>query len=324
MSVCLAAWTLVAWAALHVGSTSGFRVPTEPLLRSLRIERVLQASVVGAALAGAGVAFQAVLRNALADPYLLGITSGAALGSYLWRLPLIATAMAGLHPALAGVSQQSCAFVGGLLAAIAVLGVAGWRGRLEPTVLVLVGVILSTIVGSILLLLQILVKSQPGFGSFQGLLIGELVTLLPWQLPVGAIVCGLCAIELMRRAGRLNLTSLSDDEARTLGLRLHRERFIVMGVASLLTATAVALSGPIGFVGLICPHLARLIVGSDNRRLLPASMVAGAALLTAADALSRYLSATNRLNDTLPVGIITSLLGGPFFLLLLLRRRTAA
>jgi iron complex transport system permease protein len=306
---------------MHVGTGADFAMPTDRFVFAVRLERVYVALLVGAALAGAGVAYQAVLRNDLADPYLLGVASGASLGSYLWKLPALASIAAAMHPALASASQQSFAFVGGLLSAGIVLGVAGWRGRLEPTVLVLVGVILSTITASLLLLLHTLVKTLPGSGYFQSVMIGEFTDLPNGQFIVALVICGLCAIELLRRAGRLNLSRLDDDEAQSLGLSVRRERWIVMALASLMTAAAVALAGPIGFVGLICPHLARAIVGSDARRLLPAAMGLGAALLVLADALSRYFAATGRLNTIVPVGVITSLLGGPFFLLLLLRRK---
>jgi iron complex transport system permease protein len=310
----------VAYLATCVGSTGDFGWPAHRAVLDERLTRVAQAMLVGAALAGAGVAYQAVLRNDLADPYLLGVASGASLGSYLWKLPAFAAIVASLHPALASVSQQVFAFGGGLTAAIVVLGVAGWRGRLEPTVLVLVGVILSTVVASVLLLIHTLVKTQPGSGYYQSVMIGELVALPPWHLSIASVVAIACMVELFRRAGRLNLTRLEDDEAASLGLSVRRERWVVMLLASLLTATAVAVSGPIGFVGLICPHLARAIVGSDARRLMPASISAGACLLMLADAGSRYLAATGRLNQMLPVGVITSLAGGPFFLLLLLRK----
>ena len=135
------------------------------------------------------------------------------------------------------------------------------------------------------------------------------------------IVVGVGWLILVYLSGALNVASLSDSEAQSLGVRIHRLRWGALIVASLMTAAAVALTGPIGFVGLICPHLSRLFVGSDVRRLLPVATGVGAALLVLADAASRYLAGQGKAGTVLPVGVLTGLLGGPFFLMLLWRSR---
>jgi iron complex transport system permease protein len=316
VAACAMAWAVVACAAMMVGSTSSLAWPGEGAM-GFRLSRVMQASLVGAALAAAGVVFQSVLRNTLADPFLLGVASGAALGSYLWTLPAGSAMVAALGPVLGTLGQQGMAFSMGVGATLVVLLLAGVRGRLQPTKVILAGVIVSTIVGAILLLLQSIVLTKAGSGYFQSVLVGELIDVTRLQLWTAGAVIGVIVLELMRRAGRMNLTALSDDEAQSMGLAVARERWTLVALASLLTATAVAISGPIGFVGLICPHGARRIVGADHRKLLPVSMALGAIVLVLADALTRYLSATGRLNLTLPVGVVTALLGGPVFLVML-------
>lgn len=310
--------------ALMVGSTGDFGFPRGPLAQEIlraRWDKVALAALVGAGLAGAGCAFQAVLRNELADPYLLGISSGAALATYLWRLPAVAGVLAGV-PVIAALSQQSFAFAGAIAAALVVLSVAGARGKFEPSTLVLTGVIVSTVCAAVMMLIFTLVKSMPGSGYFQSVLVGELQTSLTrWQVVCAAVLAlgGLLVIGL--RLPVLNLVSLSADEARSLGVNVTRERAVMLIAASLVTAAAVSVSGPIGFVGLIAPHVARRIVGADWRVAMPIACVGGAILLVAADAILRYLAGVRAVNTIIPIGVATALLGGPFFLVLLFQKR---
>lgn len=321
-TICVIAWIFFAFMSMLIGSGGNFGIPGDSFIVSARWERVGLASLVGVALGAAGVAYQAVLRNDLAEPYLLGVASGATLGSYLWKIPAVAGAMVSLGPIFAGVSQQSFAFVGGLLAAATVLGVASARGRSEPAVLVLTGVVLSTIIASILLLLHSLLRTMPGSGYFQSVFIGELQTnLTRTQIISACVVIAFTFLFLAVQSGRLNVTRLNDDEAMSMGVRIVRTRRIVMAVASLMTAAAVAVSGPIGFVGLIAPHVGRRIVGGDVRKLLPAATTLGAILLVAADACARLLAGLGVVNSVLPVGIFTAAIGGPFLLVLLARRK---
>jgi iron complex transport system permease protein len=313
---CLAIWAVFAAGCLAIGSTGAISWPDRATLQ-FRLEPVLLASLVGAALAMAGVAYQALLANPLADPYLLGTSSGAMLASYIWSLPLF-TAAAALVP----IGQQATAFVGALLAVGTVLAIAGRRGRLDPTTLILVGVIVNAVCGAVFLLINSIVKDTATPGGPTAFMIGGLQTnLLPWQIWTSraAIFGGFVA--LLAIAGMLNTGAMNESEAGALGVRVNRMRWLGIIIASMVTAAAVAVSGPIGFVGLICPHVGRLIVGSDVRRLLPVATMLGAILLCLADAAARKLSSVGSIGSYLPVGVITSLLGGPFFLLLLLSKR---
>lgn len=307
----------VCAGALCVGSTVDFGWPT----LAGRIELVALAALTGLALGAAGACYQIILRNDLADPYLLGIASGAALTSYVWRLPAFAAAIASLGPIVAAAGQQSFTFVGALAAAAIVLGVSGIRGRFDPATLVLVGVTLSTICGALILLLFTLVGSLPGSGSVQSLFIGAIRTSLTRAEIVTSATLILTGIAVMiARARRLNVAALSDDEARSLGIAPGRERLIGLAAASLTTAAAVAIAGPVGFVGLIAPHVVRRTFGSDARVMLPLSAAAGAMLVVVADAVLRLLAGEAFVNKVIPLGVATALLGGPFFLVLIAGR----
>jgi iron complex transport system permease protein len=183
-------------------------------------------------------------------------------------------------------------------------------------------VIVNAVNGSVFLLLNAISKDRPASGGPLMFLVGGINTTLTDQqkwLAVAAIAAGWVA--LMYLSGQLNVAALSEAEAEALGVRIHRLRWVGLVVASLVTASGVAISGPIGFVGLVCPHVARLIVGGDVRRLLPAATGVGAALLALADAASRFLAAEGRAQTLLPVGVLTGLMGGPFFLVLLWQNR---
>jgi len=312
-------WLVLGTLCLMIGSGSEGIWPANPDVRRFRLEIVLMASLVGAALGSAGTVYQAILQNPLADPYLLGISSGASLAAYIWRFTALSAGI------LAGVSQQGFAFGGALLAVALVFALSGARGRIEPLTLLLVGVIVNAVNGSIYLLLNAINRDLPGSGGGLTFLVGGLQTNVEQSQIVAAAVCvGIGWIILMSISGQLNVAMLSEGEAMSLGVRIQRLRWIGLIVSSLVTAAAVAVSGPIGFVGLVCPHLARLIVGQDQRRLLPISTALGAGLLAIADAASRKLAGQNAVNTQLPVGVLTGLLGGPFFLLLLWQTRRRA
>ena len=309
-------WLAGMILCLMVGSTGDFGWPEGGVL-TFRAERLLLASMVGAALAGGGVAYQAVLRNPLADPYLLGASSGATLASFVWMLPAT-----GLSAAALVLGQQGFAFAGALAAVALVLLLAGGAGRIEPTRAILVGVIISAVCGSVLMLLINLYSTPAGMGGMLSVLFGNIRTSLTRsEILLAASMGLLAALMLAVIAGGLNVASLGEDEAESMGIRPNRVRWIALVVASFLVASAVALGGPIGFIGLIAPHLGRLVVGPDNRRLLPIALALGALLLAGADAATRVLSRPDRLGTILPVGVLTGLLGGPFFLLLLWTRR---
>ena len=315
LAVCTVVWAVVALGCMCAGSTH-WGWPADPLTFKFRSESVLTSSLVGAALGMAGVTYQAVLRNPLADPYLLGVSSGASLAVYLWPFAF------GAAPALVGsVSQQAFAFAGAAASVAVVFATAQRAGRLEPVTMLLVGVIVNAVNGALFLLVYYMTRNNAAAGQTGdplAFLIGTVnANLTAYQRWTAAAVVGAGAALLMYLAGALGVAGLGDAEAEALGIRVHRLRWTAMVAASLVTASAVAVSGPIGFVGLVCPHLARLVVGGDVRRVLPVSIAAGAALLAIADAGSRRL-------DQLPVGVLTGLLGGPFFLALLWRSRNRA
>jgi iron complex transport system permease protein len=303
------AWLVVAAACLMVGSSGAVGWPDTRYILEFRRQQTLVASLVGAALAAAGVAYQAILRNPLAEPYLLGVSSGASLAVYVWGLvPLGAVWL---------LSQQAFAFAGALATLLVVFGLSQRRGRLEPVTLLLVGVIVNAICGAMFLLLfnlASLVQAQDNTRALRFLAGGIQRELDAAQIWPVAICFVLGWVALLALSGQLNVSTLSEAEAESLGVRIQRLRWIGLVIASLMTASAVAISGPIGFVGLVCPHVARLIVGNDQRRLLPVATALGACLLAVADVGSRRLA-------QLPVGVLTGFLGGPFFLVLLWRSR---
>ena len=319
IALSLLLWAIIATACMMVG-TASLGWPGEAIFQ-FRREVVLLSSLVGAALAAAGVTYQAILRNPLADPYLLGISSGAALFAYVWRLPALAGVTLALGLGAHAMTQQAFAFAGAILSVFWVFALATRRGRLDPVTLLLVGVIINAINGSIFLLVYFLFGAMPSSGGALDVLVGGIQTgLTTSQIVAATIIIAIGWIALLAISGQLSAAGVSDAEAEALGVRIQRLRWLGLIVASLITASAVAISGPIGFIGLICPHLGRLMVGTDPRRLLPVATALGAALLAAADASSRLL-AREGLPTLLPVGVLTSLLGGPFFLLLLLQSR---
>lgn len=304
---CAAVWLVVAAACLCVGS-GRWGWPTGYLL-GYRLSWTSLASLVGASLALSGVVYQAVLRNPLADPYLLGVSSGSSLAVFLWSMVHVSW--------LLGWSQPAAAFAGGILTLFVVFSLAQRRGRLDPLKLLLVGVIVNAINGAFYLLLYHLGREQDIARAFRFLAGGLQPDVAPLQVYIVLAVFVGSFILLLFLAGSLNISTLSESEAQSLGLHVHRLRWTAMITASLVTACAMAVSGPIGFVGLVCPHLGRLLVGPDQRKLLPVATVMGAILLMVAEAASRWL-------HQVPVGVITGFLGGPFFLFLLWRGQRQA
>jgi iron complex transport system permease protein len=299
------------------GSTGRFAEVDWVTAKSRLAIHVLPASLIGAALAAAGVVYQAVLRNPLADPYLLGASSGATLAAYLWRLPAVAA-----MPFVVTSSPHLFSLGGALLAVGVVLGTARRGGRIDPVTAVLAGVIVNALCGSMFMLLNAIFRDSPGGGGLFTFLVGDVQTsVAKIDLWLSAGIVLVSFVFLIPMAAQLNAVRLSEDEAAAMGVRVHRTRWVALGLASLMTAAAVAISGPIGFVGLVCPHIARWFVGNDNRRLLIVGTALGASLLALAELLERLLLADDRLGTLVPVGVITSLIGAPFFLVILLRSR---
>ncbi|MEZ4502217.1 MAG: iron ABC transporter permease [Dehalococcoidia bacterium] len=280
------------------------------IVLDIRLPRVVAAGVVGASLAFSGAAYQGVFRNPLASPYLLGVASGAALGAAIAIVsPLEASAYGfGWVPLFA--------FLGGGLTVVAVYVIArGADGSSTNTTLILAGVALSAVLGAVTSFIMLTggQKAQPIF-SF---LFGTLNTSTWERLALGAPYLVVGAGIVMAHARLLNVMQLDEDQARQLGVDVGRTRLIVLGASSLVAAATVAIAGVIGFVGLIVPHIVRLVFGGDHRQLLPLSALFGASFLIASDVISRTLIAPQEI----PVGIVTALAGGPFFLYLLRARR---
>lgn len=289
---------------------SGQPYPADPahtIVLDIRLPRVLLACLVGASLALAGAVMQALFQNPMADPYIVGVSGGAALGA-------VAAMMLNVQLQLAGFTAVPIlAFLGALATTILVYILAQRGGRIHTATLLLTGIAIGSLVSAVTSFLMLSRDElQPGvifwlMGSLSGKSWLHVYALLP-QLILGLVV----AVVLARP---LNVLVLGDEAALNLGLDVQRTKRWLLALSALLAASAVAVSGIIGFVGLIVPHVCRIIVGPDHRVLLPISALAGAFLLVLADIPARMALAPTEL----PIGIITSLLGCPFFLYLLHR-----
>lgn len=308
--------------ALVVGeeSLSLLRAWREPdsmdrlLLLSLRLPRACLAALVGAALASSGAALQGLTRNPLADPFVLGVSGGAALGASIALALGLGTLDALSGPALIRFSAPSLfAFAGALLAAAVVFGTS--RGA--PYAALLTGVIFNAFALAAITFLRALAAPER-MTELVYWLSGAVGHESPGTLASLAVLEGIALLGLWRLSGALNVLSLGEEQAASLGLSPARARLGLLLFSSLAVAGAVALTGLIGFVGLLIPHLIRLSLGGDARLLVPASALGGAAFLCLADAGARALFGVFHAEP--PVGVLTALLGGPTFLLLLRRR----
>lgn len=280
---------------------------TETIVVELRMPRILTAMLVGSALAVAGATFQGLLRNPLADPYVLGTASGAALGA----------AIAVLIPVRLVIFQfgliQGLAFIGALAAITVVYKLSRNSGLAPLTSLLLTGYAVGSLLAAGLAMAMYLSGAALRqiftylLGSFDAATWSRFLATLPIIL--------LASVAILLRARSLNGLLLGEQAAAHLGIDVKRERRILLALASLVTAAAVAISGLIGFVGLVVPHVVRLLVGPSARLVLPLSMIGGAALLAYADIIAR-------LAGGIPVGVVTAILGAPFFLFILRRART--
>jgi iron complex transport system permease protein len=276
----------------------------ETIVWELRLPRVLEAMIVGLGLAVAGTTFQGLLRNPLADPYVLGTASGAALGA----------AVAVMIPVRIEVLSfgllQLLAFVGALVSVTLVYRLSRVAGGSPLTSLLLTGYALGSLLAAALAMAMYLSGTALRqifaylLGSFDNASWGQLAGAVPIILVASALI--------LARARSLNGLLLGEETATHLGVDVRRERMVLLGLASLITAAAVSISGLIGFVGLVVPHVVRLLVGPNARLVLPLSAIGGAVLMVVADLVARLLG-------EIPVGVITAVLGAPFFLLLLRR-----
>jgi len=268
----------------------------------LRLPRVVLGATVGFALATAGTVMQGFFRNPMADPSIVGVSSGAAVGA-------VAVLLA---PVTLPLGLPVAAFLGATGAAFLVYTVATENGRTPVATLLLAGVAVQTLLGAVVA--YMMVTSGRSIREAYFWLLGHLQWSTWGKVGVAVPVSLVCFVVLYAHARELNLMLLGEEEAAALGVEVERTKRLLLAVASVLTGAAVAVSGVIGFVGLVVPHLLRLVVGPDHRVLLPTSAVAGAVFLVLTDAVTRLGGAE------LPVGVVTAALGAPFFLFLLRRR----
>lgn len=293
-----------ALGAKLFGTSSGLTREQELIVFELRLPRIILAIGAGAALSIAGAAYQSLLRNPLADPYVLGVSGGAALGSIL----------AILFGTEFGFSRPLSGFIGAAVVTFLVYQIG--KRREDPAQLVLAGVVMSTFLSSVIVMLTAL-ADDVRLRNITLWLLGDLSsgTTAGLFFVIFASILGLAL--LLPQARALNLIMIGERDAFALGVETGRVRAIVYLTASLLTAAAVVAGGAIGYVGLVGPHLVRLCVGSDNRLVIPASALVGGTLVLIADTLARTLLSPREL----PAGAITALIGAPIFIYLLLRGR---
>lgn len=294
-------------ASLGRGISGTMQGTRDALVVDVRLPRVILAALVGACLAGAGVLYQALFRNPLADPYILGVSSGAGLGTII---VFVATAEA-TWLRYAGVPLG--AFAGAALTIMLVSRLAAARGRIDVASLLLAGVAISYTLAALTSFIMVFARESMTavvfwmMGGLSGSSWGYVVAVVPM------FILGMIVPVVDRRS--LNLMLLGDDRAGQLGVDVERLKRRVLVSGSLLVAAAVAVSGLIGFVGLMVPHMVRLVIGPDHRTLVPVSVLAGATVMVLADLAARVVLAPVEI----PVGIVTALTGGPFFVWLLVR-----
>lgn len=306
----------VAATSFGAGNVTLWDAITRPLsdvehtiLFEIRLPRVLLSGLLGGALTVAGVVFQALLRNPLADPYVLGVSGGASIGG-------VAALLLGFGGAgLAGLGLPAMAFAGALGALLMIERVATVDGRLAVYTVLLTGAIFNAFSAAIIYFVQSLASLEE-LHAIVFYLMGHIPSISMGKLPWALLAVGAIVAVVASRARELNALSLGEEGALQLGVDVERLKRTMLVLGSLLTGIAVSLAGMIGFVGLIVPHVLRLILGPDHRLLLPSAFFSGASFLIVADAVARTAFAPGEL----PVGVVTALIGGPFFLVLLRRR----
>ena len=285
-------------------SSCGLTQDQFDILFQIRVPRILLGAAVGASLATAGASYQALLRNPLAEPYLLGVSNGAAVGT------MIALVFFGSNE----WSRPVLAFAGALVATFSVYRLARGRTGATPERLILAGVIVTTFLSSLIVFVTTMMDATR-IRSFTFWLLGDLSSTSQALLPVTILIAIAGTIFLAANARSLNLLMLGERDAFDLGVEVGRVRIVVFLIASMLVGTSVAASGSVGYVGLVVPHLVRLSLGSDNRLTIPAAAIAGALFVIVADSIARTIIAPREL----PVGAITALIGAPLFIYLLRR-----
>ncbi|MFP4020935.1 MAG: FecCD family ABC transporter permease [Halanaerobium sp.] len=310
---------LLAFFALFIGSSqlsptditayilnsNSVSASTSIIIGEIRLPRIILAFIVGSGLAVAGSVFQAIIRNPMVDPYIIGISAGAGTGVMLALFLGIEIAIFNLS------SLPAFAFLGAVLTVFVVYQLASVGGKLPVLTFLLAGVAVSFILNSLMSFLMVLRTENLQqlvywlMGSLAGAAWADIRMILPYFLIALALI--------LFYLKDLNILLLGEESAAHLGLNVERTKIILLGAASLMTASVVSVSGSIGFIGLVVPHIARIIIGPDHRRLIPLAAVFGGSFLLIADTAARTLMAPMEL----PVGIITALAGGPYFIYLL-------
>jgi iron complex transport system permease protein len=293
------------WRALFGGAEDNIDAV---ILFRIRLPRALMGMAVGGALAGAGTVLQALLRNPLAEPHLLGVSGGAAFGGVL---ALIIAGTGGVLPALL---VPVGAFAGALTTMLIVYRLGTVHGRLQPYTFLLAGVVCNAFTGALIMALNALADFFQAHGILFWLM-GSLQVQSYWLVVASSLYLTVAIVWLLRYTREFNVLSLGEESAAQLGVSVGRTRRVAFALSSLLVGAAVSVSGMIGFVGLIVPHVTRLLIGADYRLLLPASVLVGGAFLVVADTVARSAFGATEI----PVGVVTALCGGPFFIYLLRR-----
>lgn len=285
--------------------------PTGDIVWQIRFPRVLMALIVGAGLAMCGTVMQAAVQNPLADPYILGISSGAALGAtFSIMLGFGTTAVIG------ELGVAFWAFSGALCAAAIVLLLASMNGKMSSVKLVLAGMVVNALCSAFSNFIISIANNAEGIRTITFWTMGSLASANWAKLPLVAVIVIVAAIFLLFQSRILNTMLLGDEAAVTLGINLAFYRKLYLTITSIVTGVIVATCGIIGFVGLIIPHIVRSVVGTDHNRLMPMSLLASSAFLIWTDVLARMVMKTSEL----PIGIITSFIGAPLFMYLLVRK----
>jgi iron complex transport system permease protein len=311
LAVCLALAATTGAGRVSLLDVLGWRGRLDPVDATIFYQVRLPRVLLGGSLATAGAVFHAILRNPLADPYVLGVSGGASVGGVLALLAGVGAA----GSVLGRLGVSAFAFAGALVALVLVERMATVRGRLTIYTMLLTGAVVNAFTGALIYFIQS-IASLEELHAVVFYLMGSVPSLgYPAIAVLGVLVtAGVTVLFVMARD--YNALSLGEEGALQLGVDVERVRHRTFLVGSLLTGMAVATAGLIGFVGLVVPHLLRLVVGPDHRLLVPAAFLGGAAFLVLADLLSRWLVAPSEL----PVGVLTALIGGPFFLSLMRRR----
>lgn len=296
------------WSALFFRSAAGGDV-AQVIIWEIRFPRILMGLFIGASLAVTGAALQALVRNPLADPYVLGVSSGAALGATMGLA-------FGLGSLAGGIGVPLFAFVGGAFSIMFVYGITASQGRLPTQTLLLAGVIVNALCSALMMFANSILNPASLYRVVLWLMGTLSAPSLSILLGIGSCVVGAMVL-LLRQSQALNLIAVGEDAAASLGVETERVQRTVFFVSALLTGAVVSVSGMIGFVGMVVPHLVRILCGADHRLLLPASALGGGILLMVADSFARTVVAP----EEIPVGVITALIGGPFFIYLLMTRK---